>query len=157
MNTELSEPEQELLSIRPVAFLGRPTGLLASILLMLIAYSGLLGIEAGLVLIVAALVILVFLWYGSVSQTLTITSKRTLLREEQTSRDPREIEHSKVRYLQVKQNALERMLGVGTILISSVGSSYVEISFSGIKNPEAAKELIECYRNLAGAVDKGKS
>ena len=147
MNTELSEPEQALLSTRPVAFLGRPSWILASILLIPIAYSGLLGIEAGLVLIVAALVILVFIWYDSVSQTLTITSKRTLLRKEQTSKDPTEIEHSKVRYLQVKQNALERMLGVGTILISSVGSSYVEISFPGMKNPEAAKELIERYRD----------
>ena len=147
MNTELSEPEQELLSTRPVAFLGRPSWILASILLILIAYSGLLGIEAGLVLIVAALVILVLIWYGSVSQTLTITSKRTILRKEQTSKGPREIEHSKVRYLQVRQNALERMLGVGTILISSVGSSYVEISFPGMKNPEAAKELIERYRD----------
>ena len=147
MNPDPSEPEKELLSTRPWVLLGRPTWVLACVLLILLAYSGLLGLEVGLVLMVAALVVLVLIWYEAVSQTLIITSKRTLLRKEQSTRDPKEIAHAKVRYLQVKQNALERMLGVGTIQISSIGSAYIEISFPGIKNPEAARELIESHCN----------
>ena len=147
MNSEGS-PEsaaqgEALYSARPWPFLGRPTWTLLSIFLLGLAFTGLPGLELGLLLIVVSLVMLILLWFDAVSQTLTITATRTVLKKELLSDSIREVAHEKVRYIHVKQDALQRILGTGTLLLSSVGPGHIEITCPGIPYPDLAKALIE--------------
>lgn len=135
--------EETLYSGRPSAFLGRPAWTLVSILLIVLAFTGLTGLELGLFLIVISLVLLILQWFNAASQTLTITASRTLLKKELFSGATREVTHSEARYIRVRQDPLQRVLGTGTLLVSTVGPGHIEITCPGIRNPDLAKALIE--------------
>ena len=91
--------------------------------------------------------LLLLLWWLHVLGTeLTITSRNTTLRRGLLSKKTNEVRHVDVRNLQVGQGVFQRMFGVGKLSISSAGQSDVEITVSGIPQPEEAKELIKRYR-----------
>ena len=52
------------------------------------------------------------------------------------------IEYLKIQDLKVSQGVIERVLGLGTIYVSSAGSPEAEIIFRGIKDPYAVEKLI---------------
>ena len=91
--------------------------------------------------------LLLLLWWLHVLGTmLTITDRNTTLRRGLLSKKTNEVRHVDVRNLQVGQGVFQRMFGVGKLSISSAGQSDVEITVSGIPQPEEAKELIKRYR-----------
>ena len=144
-DSESVSQDEALFSARPWPFLGRPAWTLVSLLLIVLAFTGLPGLELGLFFIAIALVMLITLWFDSVSQTLHITEDRTVLEKELFASATREIAHSEVRYVHVKRDVLQRILGTGTLQLSSVGPGHIEISCPGIRNPQTAKTLIESY------------
>lgn len=51
-------------------------------------------------------------------------------------------EYDKIQNLHVTQGFVERMLGVGSVLMDTAGSDHKEIVFFGIKDPHGVEELI---------------
>jgi uncharacterized membrane protein YdbT with pleckstrin-like domain len=87
-------------------------------------------------------------WVVSRKTSLTISNKRSILRVGILARNTNEILHSHVQNVQVKQSFKDRILGVGTICISSAGQSDVEIVIGGISRPSLVVECIDKYRNF---------
>ncbi|MGB1929669.1 MAG: PH domain-containing protein [Mariniblastus sp.] len=77
---------------------------------------------------------------------MTVSSERTRLRRGILSKSITEVWHQDVRNVQLKQTLFQRLFGVGMIGISSAGQSGVEISVSGIPDPEVIKSLIDTHR-----------
>jgi uncharacterized membrane protein YdbT with pleckstrin-like domain len=78
---------------------------------------------------------------------LHITDERTLLVEGIISRYSTEVRHEDVRNLQVEQTALQRILGVGQIEISSSGQSAMEIVVKGVPDPQGIADLIRRHQD----------
>ena len=85
-------------------------------------------------------------WILTRAKTLTITTKKTMLRHGLLSKHTSEILHAHVRSVMVSQGMIQRMMGAGTIGISSSGQADVEIVFSGLSQPEGIKEIIDRHR-----------
>ena len=85
-----------------------------------------------------------FVWWLKIKgTTLTVTSQRTSCRRGILSKAISEVWHRDIRNVQLNQSLLQRILGVGTIGISSAGQNEVEINVSGIPDPEQVKRLID--------------
>lgn len=150
-----SSKEQDLLLLHPSTFRTRPIKYF--IVLFWIAITSLIAAfgkntstqESMPVfwLLPAIGVLVLALWhFGSMTTTLRITNKRSILRNGILSKRTREVRHSDVRLLQVDQSFAQRLFGVGTLAIASAGHGEVEISISGITNPQHVKETIDGYR-----------
>ena len=115
---------------------------------MFVAGSTVLGLELGAVMIVglAALVvpgvILLLWWIQTRAASLIVTNERTIFRRGILSRSTSEVRHEDVRNLQVNQNFVERLLGVGSVAISSAGQDDLEIRATGIPHPNRIAEII---------------
>ncbi len=125
-------PEEILLTANPSMFRSNPIGFIGSVIL--IAAFG------------AGLVILFIWWLKCKTRTITITNKRTTVREGLISKNTSEILHSHIRNIQVLQGFFDRIFGVGTLAISSAAQSDMELSFSGLAHPEKIKSLIDEHR-----------
>lgn len=97
-------------------------------------------------LILIGFVLFFFWWLKCKGTTLTVTSDRTRLRKGILSRSITEVWHQDIRNVQLNQSFFQRLFGVGTIGISSAGQAGLEISVSGIPDPEKVKELIDQHR-----------
>ena len=93
------------------------------------------------------LIILLIWWLNNLGTTLTVTSKRTILRRGILSKFTSEVYHKDVRNIQVSQRLLQRLFDVGTVGISSAGQSGIEIAAEGIPEPNRVKQIIDRYRN----------
>ena len=106
------------------------------------------------VLLVAAfglgLVIFLVWWLKCLGTTLTVTDQKTTLRTGLLSKNLNEVYHSDVRSIQVNQRFLQRLLGVGSVGISSAGQSSVEIVANGLPRPDQVRELIDAHRRPRG-------
>jgi uncharacterized membrane protein YdbT with pleckstrin-like domain len=76
------------------------------------------------------------------SLTLTVYEDRIALRTGFLSRDIREVYISDIRTLDVKQTFGQRLLNIGTVMISSAGESGYEIIAPCLPNPLGIKEAI---------------
>ncbi len=91
--------------------------------------------------------VIFFLWWiNCKGTTLTVSSQRTRLRRGILSKSITEVWHQDVRNVQLKQTLFQRLFGVGMIGVSSAGQSGMEISVSGIPDPETVKSLIDNHR-----------
>jgi len=127
------KPELEKMEFEahPAMFRNNPIGFILSVLL----------IPTGI-----GIFILPYWWLKCLGTTLTITNKKTILRIGILSKNTNEVYHSDIRNVQVSASMFQRMLGVGTIGISSAGTGGIEIAVAGIPNPEKAKEIIFTHR-----------
>ena len=100
------------MTANPAMFRSNPIGFICSVIL--IAAFGL------------GLVILFVWWLKCKTRTITITNKRTTVREGLISKNTSEILHSHIRNIQVIQGVLDRIFGVGTLAISSAAQSDME-------------------------------
>lgn len=153
-----SGPEQRVLLIRPAVIRAHPISIIG---LWTLACSGLVGaIYLGLVrssttwLIVSLVVCLGALgalgvWKVlSLSETMEITTKRSVLRRGLLSKATTEVVHDDIRNLQISQTFLQRLLRVGTIGISSAGQDAVEIVMRDAPEPHEIRRVIDLYRPL---------
>jgi uncharacterized membrane protein YdbT with pleckstrin-like domain len=92
--------------------------------------------------------ILFLIWYlQSRATTLTVTNDQTRLRKGILSKHTNDVFHENVRNIQVKQTFSQRLLGVGSVGISSAGQAGMEIEVNGIPEPHRVKQIIdECRR-----------
>ena len=130
----MTESEGTLLEINPVMFRSNPVGFILSVILIAAAGAG--------------LVILAIWWLKTKAATLTVTNKRTIQRTGLISKKTTEVVHRDVRNIQIDQSVFQRLFGVGSIGISSAGQSGIEIEFTGVRDPDGIKALIDRYRNL---------
>lgn len=99
-----------------------------------------------LCLVGVGLVIFLVWWLRCKGTQLTITTERTRLRRGILSRSITEVWHQDVRNVQLDQTFFQRLLGVGSLGVSSSGQSGLEISVHGMPDPEHVKELIDRHR-----------
>ena len=103
-------------------------------------------VTALLCLVGVGVVIFLVWWLRCKGTQLTITNDRTRLRKGILSKSITEVWHQDVRNVQLKQTFFQRLLGVGSLGISSAGQAGLEISVSGIPDPEQVKDLIDQHR-----------
>ena len=97
-------------------------------------------------LVGVGIVIFLVWWLRCKGTQLTITTDRTRLRKGILSKSITEVWHQDVRNVQLNQTFFQRLLGVGALGISSAGQAGLEISVSGIPDPEQVKDLIDQHR-----------
>ena len=134
----------------PLAFLGCCIAIIVGLIAAVgggigTAWYGISGsvlLIAGLVCAAGGALVLLYWWLESRFTTLEVTNRRTRLRHGIVSRKTSEVRHRDVRNLQVDQNFLDRLLGVGTIAISSAGQDDLEIVVPGIVHPEKIAAVV---------------
>lgn len=157
-----SGPEQTVHKIYPAMFRAKPFKFLG--LMMLVAlgitgcvWGGLLGDHStarSAALIAGALAALIGLgalavWkIQTLGAAIEITNKRTVLRTGLLSKATSEVVHDNIRNVQVSQTFLQRLLGVGTLGLSSSGQDGIEIQIDNIPKPDHIRRIIDLYRPL---------
>lgn len=105
---------------------------------------------AALVASAAAILIgggwLLFWWLQTLFVTLTVTDERTILRKGIVAKETSEVRHRDVRNLQLDQNVLERLLGVGDLAISSAGQGDMEIHVDGVPKPDEVAAIVRRHQ-----------
>lgn len=153
-----SGPEQHVKLVRPAVVRAHPltsVGLWLVILLAAVGvvYLGLMrhsrpwGIGSGVVLLLGLGTMGVWKVL-SLSETLEITNKRSILRRGLFSKSTTEVVHNDIRNFQVTQTFVQRILRVGTIGISSAGQDAVEIVMHDASRPDEVRRIIDLYRPL---------
>ena len=99
-----------------------------------------------LCLVVVGLVMYGIEWLRCRATRLIVTTERTTLKTGILSRQTNEVRHADLRNVQVLQGVFDRMVGVGTLELSSAGQSNVEIHVAGIPDPQGIAELIRQHR-----------
>ena len=99
-----------------------------------------------LCLILIGLVMYLLWWLRCKATLLTVTNQRTRLRRGILSKSVTEVWHQDVRNVQLNQSFFQRVFNVGALGISSSGQSGIEISVSGLPEPERVKQLIDQHR-----------
>ncbi|MCW5767669.1 MAG: PH domain-containing protein [Phycisphaeraceae bacterium] len=153
-----SGPEQRVRLIRPAVIRAHPVAIVG---LWTLVLAGLVGaiylglvkgsttwLVASLVACLGALGALGVWKVLSLSETMEITTKRSVLRRGLLSKATTEVVHDDIRNLQISQTFLQRVLKVGTIGISSAGQDAVEIVMRDAPNPQEIRKIIDLYRPL---------
>jgi len=89
---------------------------------------------------------LVIWFFRCRSTELTVTDLRTRLHRGWLSRSITEVWHRDVRNVQIEQTFFQRILGVGSIGVSSAAQSSIEIEVSGMRNVDQIKGIIDKNR-----------
>lgn len=132
----------------PLRFLGLLTLGIGGLVVSVIAGSaGLLVMSAlGIVAAVSGLALFGMWFLRTYFETLTVTNRRTIYRQGIIARKTNEVQHDDVRNIQVDQNLIQRILGVGRLAISSSGQDDLEIDVRGLRDPESIAETIRNYQ-----------
>lgn len=121
-------------SAHPAMFRNNPLGFALAVLLCFV---------------LVGFAILLVWWLQCRATTLTVTEERTILRKGLLAKATTEVWHRDVRNVQISQGLLQRMLGVGTVGISSAGQAGVEILAVGIPEPVTVRRIIDQYKRQA--------
>ncbi len=130
--SEQIEEERTLYEAHPSMFRNQPVGFV---------------LTAILCVAVVGIIMMIAWWFKCKGTTLTVTDKRTRLRRGIFSKSITEVWHSDVRNVVLEQTFFQRVFGVGMIGISSAGQSGMEISVTGIPDPDQVKQLIDERRS----------
>lgn len=154
--------EEALYHGHPAMFRNNPPRFLGAVLLSLIGIAvlvvtplttytsidtHLVDLGSGLVLFALGPIILAPWWLRCKGTSITVTDNRLVLRQGIFAKHTTEIYHDDVRHVELRQSFFNRILGVGTIAISSAGTGGVELRVEGIRTPEKVKEIIDRHRN----------
>lgn len=153
-----SGPEQRVMRVRPEMMRAKPMWFLLHMIVLLggvggaIYFGAVNSNSAGLIVSgiagVLALGSLLVWKISNLGSALEITNKRSIERVGLFSKFTSEILHDDIRNIQVTQSFKERMLGIGTIGISSAGQDGVEIVVKDIRSPDKIREVIDLYRPM---------
>ncbi len=92
------------------------------------------------------IILILIWWFRNSATTLTVTTRFTRLQKGIFSRDLREVRNWDVRYVEIRQGFLHRLLKVGAIRVLTAADPGAEITVKGIPNPMEVKDLIEAGR-----------
>lgn len=150
--------EQVVLVVRRAMFRARPV--LFSLLVLGIL-AGIAGIIVPLVMVVTAplaiigglvaigCTIALLIWrVSTMRDELRITSRRTIQRVGLLNKRTSEVLHAHIRNVTIEQTFWGRMLGVGSITISSSADEGDEISMKDVPQPTRVRETIDKHRGL---------
>lgn len=145
-------PEQDVRKVRPAMFRARPflfLGMVAGFVAGLVAAvmfppAWFVGVGVS----VAALVALGVWRMRTLGEGLVVTNKRIIDREGFFRKDTSEIRFGDIKNVQVRQSFTDRLLGVGTIVISTSGEHEDTVAMSDVPRPDELVKLIDLYRNL---------
>ncbi len=144
---DTSEPEQLLLFTHPVWNFDNPLLFLTGVIFQLsgVALTFTYGDVFFLLLSAFGVVFWLHLWSFYQLNTVTITNKRTTLKQGFPADSTLEVLHSRVSTVQTSQGLLQRLCRVGTVVISSSDRPDMIVN---LKNPEGVKDLIESSLSL---------
>lgn len=91
--------------------------------------------------------LLAVVWYRHYSWAYTIDGETIESREGLIARQVRSIRVRDLRNINVKQTLWQRVLGVGDVEFSSAGGSGIEVTFRGVDDPLAVKNLAQRLQN----------
>ncbi len=152
-------PEQTVIKARPEMFRAKPAWFMAHIIVLL---AGVVGvgyftfssskspggqIAFGIIGVVALVSFLIWK-IRNLGASLEVTTRRSIERVGLFSKFTSEILHEDVRNIQVTQSFRERLMGVGTIGISSAAQNEVELVAKDVRNPDRIREVIDAYRPM---------
>lgn len=150
------EGEQELYRKNPSMFRNHPLWYLLNLILIGsgVGLAVTTNLWIGLGMLGFGVIILLIWWLNTISITLTVTDKRTILRKGLLSKYTNEVFHISVRNIEINQGIIQRIFNVGDILIaSSSGQADLEIAVRGIPEPETVKQLINKYRMASKSIE----
>lgn len=150
-------PETTVMVIRGAMFRSRPfsfMGLMVVLVGSLVAapvlgfYSMGLGAIACLVVFVLGLVVLGLWKIASLSERLTITTKRVVHTRGLLSKSTIEMLHRTIQDVEIEQSLIDRIWGVGKLSISNAGQEDDEIVIQHAPKPYKIRETIDAYRPM---------
>jgi membrane protein YdbS with pleckstrin-like domain len=143
--------EEPIWSGRP-ALLSRPGLVVGGVLLVLAGLAGVVALApipggsiAGVVLLGAGLVLLGVAAVACLRYRYELTTRRALAREGLLARNTSEIQLDDVRNVVVQRSLPERLLGLGSVSLSTAGQSGMEITFRSIRDPEGVADLVNAH------------
>ena len=92
------------------------------------------------------LIIFLIWWIRTKGTELTVTDERVSLRKGILSKFTNDVYLTDIRNVQIYQSFWQRILGVGSVAISSAGHEGIEIDIKGIPDPEKIKTIIDTHR-----------
>lgn len=150
--------EEVVLVVRRAMFRARP--FLFSLLVLGIL-AGIAGIVVPLILVVTAPLAIIgglvaigctiglLIWrVSTMRDELRITSRRTVQRVGLLNKRTSEVLHAHIRNVTIEQTFWGRVLGVGSITISSSADEGDEIAMKDVPQPIRVRETIDTYRGL---------
>ncbi|GJQ30515.1 MAG: hypothetical protein HBSAPP03_23990 [Phycisphaerae bacterium] len=147
-------PEVDVLVLRPAFFRSRPV---AALLVFAATLGGLVGGVllwatplgwASLAVAGAGCVVLAVWKVLCLGSGIRITTKRVIDVEGLLSKKTSEVLHTDIKNIRVTQTFWNRVMGVGTIVISSAAENEDAVELAGTPHPERAKQTIDLYRPL---------
>jgi hypothetical protein len=152
--------ERTVLKVHPAVFRRHPFQTLGIAVLVIGGMVLSLGLSAlgdgtmpiwlGLTAVAAGAVWAGYWMIKKIGTTLTITSRRSIVRRGIVSRRTSEVQHDDVRNMQVNQGIFERLLLVGDIAISSAGQDEMEIHVQGVSRPARIAEEVRGHQHVGG-------
>jgi uncharacterized membrane protein YdbT with pleckstrin-like domain len=92
------------------------------------------------------LLILIVWWPKCWQTSVVVTNDRVTLRKGILSKYTSDILISDIRNVQVAQNLVQRILGVGRVTVSTTGQADMEIDVNGLPHPERIQSIISKIR-----------
>ncbi len=77
----------------------------------------------------------------------TITNRRVMQKVGLIARNTNEMKIRHIRSMHVKQNPIERILGIGTLTTVSAADGEAAVVFKGIHDPQGVKERLRGLQN----------
>ena len=143
--------EQKILKQSPAPFRGNLGLSCLSVLFIVSSIVILLFMRdfwvAAAILAPTGLVTLFLLWIKSKFTVLLINDKLIRSKKGIISRAFSEVQHSDVRNIQVKQGALDRILGIGMVQVGTAAIGEMEITLRAMANPNRIAEMIRQYQD----------
>lgn len=85
---------------------------------------------------------LLWMWLRARSRELVITRSRVRKRSGIVSNLTTELAHRNIRNVQIDQGPIHRLMGCGTLRLSSSGQSGIELTMRDLEDPEGMRDLI---------------
>ncbi|NMC20383.1 MAG: PH domain-containing protein [Thermogutta sp.] len=111
---------------------------------------GLGSVEILLFIIIPLLTIIILILDRN-SRVYTVTTTRVMSESGIISRRVSEVGTRDIRFIDLKQGVLQRLLGLGSVSIGSAGHAGVEVEFAGISNPQGVRDIIRRVKDEADA------
>jgi hypothetical protein len=148
-------PEADVLVVHPAMFRAKPLRFLflTAVLLGGLVGGFMLGIVTPIAIgcfVAAALALLwLMVWkVHTLSDSLKITTKRTIDQHGLLSKNTSDVLHVDIKNIQINQSFMDRIWNVGQIALSSSAEHEEEIVIRDVPNPEKIRQVIDLYRQL---------